>query len=145
MANIYLLDTNIVIKCWKDNPSLLGKIDYRVTNHSIMELANGELGQFFPKVSPKFLELLGHMVTNQGGMDPSHKENRYIYEAEDGQVYYKEGNKVSSVDYDVYWACLQNGFTLVTEDKKLLKSTRSVLGEKRAISYEQLVSDVGKF
>lgn len=142
---IFLFDTNIIIKLWNENPVILDAldkykdVDYKVTNETVMELANGDINEFFPKVSSKYQQLLNHMVQNDAYHgDSTWRENRFLFE-KNGQVFYTVGNKISSVDYGIVSMCQNYNFVLVTNDKKILKSARLVLPRDQVIDYYEFI------
>lgn len=105
---------------------VVGKLDrivFLLTNEVIVELMNGPR-----KLHPKFL--LDHIINVEGSMDHSLKENRFLYEKE-GKLHYLVLNKVSAVDWNQVMLCQNHSdLILVTNDKKLLKSSKVILGDR---------------
>jgi predicted nucleic acid-binding protein len=139
-----LLDTNIVIRIWEDKLKLLdmieksNKFDYKITNETAMELANGEMQEIIPVISKKYQKISGHIINNDTcSIDPNWRENRFLFEAEDGNVYYKVGNKISTVDYGIVLMCQNYDLILVTEDRRIFKSARLVLPESRVMKFDE--------
>jgi len=105
---------------------VLGKLDriiFLLTNEVIVELMNGPR-----KLHPKFL--LDHIINVEGSMDHSLKENRFLYEKK-GKLHYMVLNKVSAVDWNQVLLCQNHSdLVLVTNDRKLLKSSKVILGDR---------------
>ncbi len=149
----YILDTNIVIKIWKDTPYLFDlldnnqEIDYKITNDSIVELTKGrgELEQFFPKVFDKYKKILKHIINNPSTIvNKPDKENRFI-KKENNEISVIIGNNISSEDYSIIVLCQQNqDFVLVTNDKKMLKSGKIVLQDCQLLNYDNFIDELKK-
>ncbi len=149
----YILDTNIVIKIWKDIPYLFDLLDnssdivYKITNDSICELTRGcgELEQFFPKVSDKYKKLLKHIINNPSTIvKKPDNENRFIIKEND-EFCFIVGNLISSEDYSTIDLCRNNpNFILVTNDKKMLKSGHLVLRDSQLMNYDNFIEDLKK-
>lgn len=145
----YVLDTNIIIRVWDECPDVLTGIeaapdmDFLVTTGALQELSDGEPGHFFPKMSPKFQRLIKHLVnTNEFAGGKKYKENRFpVLDGDDVRVVI--ANKVSSVDHGEINVCQNNADSkLVTEDGKIQKSARLVLGESRVLAYDDFISEL---
>jgi hypothetical protein len=149
----YILDTNKVIKIWKDTPYLFDLLDnspdviYKITNDSICELTRGcgELEQFFPKVSDKYKRILKHIINNPSTIvKKPDKENRFITKVND-EIYFITGNMISSEDYSTIILCRDNpNFILVTDDKKMFKSGKLVLQNSQLMNYDNFIEDLTK-
>ncbi len=101
----------------------LDNITFLFTNEVAVELMNGPR-----KLSPKFI--LDHIINVEGSMDHSLKENRFLYEKE-GKLFYMELNKVSVIDWNQVLLCQNHpSLILVTNDRKLHKSAKAVLGDR---------------
>ncbi len=150
----YILDTNIVIKIWKDKPYLFDLLDkypnvnYKIPNDSICELTRGcgELEQFFPKVSDKYKKILEHIINNPSSIlnSTDKKENVFIKKDND-ELSLIKGNVISSVDYSIMVLCQNNpNFILVTDDKNMLKSSVLILQDSQIMNYDNFIKDLTK-
>ena len=91
-----------------------------VSNEVVVEIANG----------PRHLNygyFMHHILNSEGAMDSSWKENRFLIE-EAGEIRYVVLNKISNVDYgQVTLAQNHKELTLVSNDRKLLKSAAQII------------------
>ncbi|MGH4122544.1 MAG: hypothetical protein ACREV6_06405 [Clostridium sp.] len=148
----YLLDTNIVIKVWNKYPTLLDTIeniewvDFKISEDIAGELSVKEYAKYNEDfvLSNKFLKLLGHIITNNcpsftedciGGNPIKYEKNKNIY--------FVNGDKISINDYSLIHICERNkDYTLVTEDKKMLKSAKIILDSSRVLNFDQFVDEL---
>lgn len=144
----FLLDTNIIIKIWNENPDLLdfieksSCIDYKITNDCMCELANGEINNFLPQMSPKFRMLVRHIVNSGSQRDKNLKENRFFVIV-DGKIFIQVCNKVDAEDYGCIFYCQNHSqYILVSEDKRMRKSAQKVLGSSRVMNYKQFLNAI---
>jgi hypothetical protein len=148
----YIIDTNVVIKIWKDNPYLFDLLDsspemiYRITNDTICELTHGtgEIDHIFPRVTKKYQRLFRHIINNPSTIITDGKENRFIKKDNDEFTVFI-GNMVSKEDYSTIFLCQNNpSFTLVTNDKKMLKSGKLVLQKSQLMDYNTFIEELTK-
>jgi len=148
----YLLDTNIVIKVWNKYPTLLDTIenvewiDFKISEDIAGELSVKEYVKFNQDfvLSNKFLKLLGHIITNS---DPSINENSaesdLIKYEKNKKIYFVNGDKISINDYSLIEICEKNkDYTLVTEDKKMLRSAKIILDSSRVLNFQQFLDQL---
>jgi len=148
----YLLDTNIVIKVWNKYPTLLDTIenvewiDFKISEDIAGELSVKEYVKFNQEfvLSNKFLKLLGHIITNS---DPSLNENStgndLIKYEKNKNIYFVNGDKISINDYSLIEICEKNkDYTLVTEDKKMLRSAKIILDSSRVLNFQQFLDQL---
>ena len=103
-----------------DSFQLLEEEYFFVSNEALMELSNG------PR-RVNFKSFLNHILNVEGGMDKKWKENRFIIE-KDGRLGYIVLNKISSIDYLQVLLCQNHPtLTLVSSDRKLLKSAAQII------------------
>ncbi|MFU0825139.1 PIN domain-containing protein [Clostridium sp.] len=158
----YLLDTNIVIKIWKTCPNLLRdmnrseKVDFKIPRYIAEELSVKEFGEFNGNrvLTNRFLELLEHIIdVDIDGLSTeySNKENsEHNYEKSSSIKYYPKkniyminDNKISKNDYSLIYVCQVNkDYILVTEDKSLLNSAKSIIGPSRVMNFHEFMEDV---
>lgn len=110
-------------------------INFFILNEVIMELMQGT-----KSISPTQIGgLLNHILNSESSMDRSHKENRFIIN-EKGQIKYIVLNKVSATDYAQILMCQNHPeLTLVSNDKKMLKSAAQVIKGRRVIGIPALL------
>ena len=148
----YLLDTNIVIKVWNKYPTLLDtienieSIDFKISEDIAGELSVKEYVKFNEDfvLSNKFLKLLGHIITNN---DPSFTEDcigsDFIKYEKNKNIYFVNGDKISINDYSLIEICEKNkDYTLVTEDKKMLRSAKIILDSSRVLNFQQFLDEL---
>ena len=150
--NQYLFDTNIVIKIWDDNPSLLQIIekseyvDYIITNDIALEISQKEitLDNGIPVFSKRFLSLAEHIINNDVYCgDPRFKDNRQVNQDENGNLYIVRGNKISYYDNSLISVCnYYSQYILITEDKKLYKSALLTLDKSRVLNYSEFINQL---
>ncbi|MBU3143606.1 hypothetical protein [Clostridium sp. CF012] len=148
----YLLDTNIVIQVWNKYPTLLDTIeniesvDFKISEDIAGELSVKEYAKFNEDfvLSNKFLKLLGHIITNNSptftqGFIGSH----FIKYEKNESIYFINGDKISINDYSLIDICERNkGYTLVTEDKKMLRSAKIILDTSRVLNFQQFLDEL---
>lgn len=127
---LYLFDSSVFIRSEEifkvsgvdfiNTFQLLLEEYFFVTNEVLMELSNG----------PRRLNLknlLDHILNTGGRMDRKWKENRFIVE-NDSKLGYVVLNKISSIDYSQVFLCQNHRIlTLVSNDRKLLKSAAQII------------------
>ncbi|MBZ9687699.1 hypothetical protein G9F72_015305 [Clostridium estertheticum] len=148
----YLLDTNIVIKVWSKYPNLLDTIeniesvDFKISEDIAGELSVKEYVQFNEEfvLSNKFLKLLGHIINNSGpSLTKDFIESHFIKYEKNESIYFVNGDKISINDYSLIDICERNkGYTLVTEDKKMLRSAKIILDSSRVLNFQQFLDEL---
>ena len=147
----FVLDTNVVIRVWAERPQLFDAIeqtpglDYRVMNDVVLELLKKDSNEFFPQMSPRYQQLVRHLVHSPGSLsEKPFKENRFLTQQGD-DIEVVIGNKVSATDFLQVLLCQNNStFILVTEDTKVLKSAKRVLPESRVLNYEAFLEALAR-
>ena len=148
----YLLDTNIVIKVWNKYPTLLDvmenikSIDFKISEDIAGELSVKEYVKFNENfvLSNKFLKLLGHIITNN---EPSSAEEclglNFIKYEQNKNIYLVNGDKISINDYSLIDICEKNkNYILVSDDKKLIRSAKIILGSSRSLSFQEFLDEL---
>lgn len=148
----YLLDTNIVIKVWNKYPTLLDTIeniesvDFKISEDIAGELSVKEYTKFNEDfvLSNKFLKLLGHIIANSA---PSIIEectgSDLIKYQKNKNIYFVNGDKISINDYSLIDICERNKeYTLVTEDKKMLRSAKIILDSSRVLNFQEFLDEL---
>lgn len=150
----YLLDANIIIKIWNECYGVIKaiedaeNIDFKVSKHIAGELSTKEFKEFngVPVLTNKFLKLLDHIIEESSC---SIKENlssnadiRYDYKK---NVYYINENKLSKNDYELICICNNKEYTLVTDDKKIQRSAKVILGSSSVISFDEFIEELKSF
>ena len=148
----YLLDTNIVIKVWNKYPTLLDTIenietiDFKISEDIAGELSVKEYIEFNEDfvLSNKFLKLLGHIITNK---DPILKQDQmssdFIKYEQNKNIYLSNGDKISINDFSLIDICEKNKeYILVTDDKKIIRSARTILDSSRVLNFQQFLDEL---
>lgn len=139
---VYLLDSNIVIKMWRESPNCFedikkeGRFNFRISHNVAGELSKKEFKDFngVPILTEKFIELLDYILSEDeckivGGYKP---------------FYSIDGNKISRNDYELICICQNNeSYILVTEDKRLFHSAITILGPSKVLNYEEFIETIG--
>lgn len=151
----YLLDANIIIKLWKECPQVIDEIkntenvDFKISKHIAGELSTKEFKEFngFPVLTDKFLGLLDHIIEiDSSTIEQSFNCNIDINHDFKKGVYYIDGNKISKNDYELICACkINNEYILVTEDKKIQRSAKLILGSNKVLSFDEFIEEVRSF
>lgn len=140
MSNkVYLLDSNIVIKIWREYPDLFndiknhGRIDFKISHNVAGELSKKEFKNVdgVPVLTNKFIELLDHIIS----------EDFCKIKGDYRPFYSIDGNKISRNDYELICICESNEkYILVTEDKKLFDSGKVLLGNSKIIGFDEFLN-----
>jgi len=148
----YLLDTNIVIKVWNKYPTLLDTIentegiDFKISEDIAGELSVKEYVKFNKDfvLSNKFLKLLPHIINNENPIfNKECLENDFIKYNENINMYFVNGDKISINDYSLIDICEKNkDYILVTEDKKVIRSAKSILDASRILNFEEFLEEL---
>ncbi|WP_097028097.1 hypothetical protein [Clostridium peptidivorans] len=147
----YLLDANIIIKIWNECSYIIKAIedaegvDFKISKHIAGELSTKEFKEFngVPVLTNKFLKLLDHIIESNSC---SIKENlssnvdiRYDYKK---NIYYINENKLSKNDYELICICNNKEYTLVTDDKKIQRSAKIILGNDSVLSFYEFIEEL---
>ena len=148
----YLLDANIIIKVWNKYPNLLDAIetadyiDFKISQDIAGELSVKEYVRFNSDfvLSAKFIKLLGHIITNTGGSySETPIESDFIKYEQNKHVYFNNGDKISINDYSLISICEKNeSYTLVTEDKRMMRNAKIILASSRVLNLEQFLDEL---
>lgn len=148
----YLLDTNIIIKVWNKYPTLLDSIeniefiDFKISEDIAGELSVKEYVKFKEDfvLSNKFLKLLGHIITNSSPtLNEDSIQNGFIKYEKNKNIYFVNGDKISINDYSLIGICEKNKeYTLVTEDKKMLRNAKFILDASRVLNFQEFLDEL---
>lgn len=150
----YLLDANIVIKIWNECSDVIKAmedaegIDFKISQHVAGELSAKEFKEFngVPVLTNKFLKLLNHIIEENGfnikGNLSSNADIRYDYKK---NIYYINENKLSKNDYELICICNNKEYTLVTNDKKIQRSAKIILGNVSVLSFDEFIEELKSF
>ncbi|MGH4139986.1 hypothetical protein [Clostridium sp.] len=148
----YLLDTNIVIKVWNKYPTLLDSIenidfiDFKISEDIAGELSVKEYVKFKEEfvLSNKFLKLLGHIITNSSlNLNEESIQNDFIKYEKNKNIYFVNGDKISINDFSLIDLCEKNKeYTLVTEDKRMLRSAKIILDSSRVLNFQEFLDEL---
>jgi predicted nucleic acid-binding protein len=148
----YLLDTNIVIKVWNKYPTLLDTIentegiDFKISEDIAGELSVKEYVKFNKDfvLSNKFLKLLPHIINNETPLlNKECSASDFIKYNDNKNMYFVNGDKISINDYSLIDICEKNkDYILVTEDKKVIRSAKSILDASRILNFEEFLEEL---
>jgi len=148
----YLLDTNIIIKVWNKYPTLLDTIesikliDFKISEDIAGELSIKEYVKFNENfvLSNKFLKLLGHIIkSDEYSSNEEYLAREFIKYEQNKNVYLVNGDKISINDYSLIDICEKNeNYILVTDDKKLIRSAKTILNSSRALSFQEFLDEL---
>jgi hypothetical protein len=148
----YLLDANIVIKVWNKYPSLLDAIentefiDFKISQDIAGELSVKEYIKFNKDfvLSTKFMKLLGHIITDSSASYNERTiENNFIKYENNKNIYFNNGDKISINDYSLINLCeINEDYTLVTEDKRMMRNAKIILESTRVLNFEQFLDEL---
>jgi hypothetical protein len=145
----YLLDTNIVIKIWKEYPNLLEdiekseEIDFKIHQDIAGELSRKEFKEIngVSILSDRFIKLLHHIINhdNNSSMESS-TYGDFIKHNANSNMYFVNGNKISVNDFTLIRICKEyKDYILVTEDKKMINSAKHVLDSSRVFTFKEFI------
>lgn len=150
----YLLDANIVIKVWNKYPNLLDDIetmdciDFKISQDIAGELSVKEYIKFNKDfiLSTKFMKLLGHIITSNGASYTGKSiESDFVKYEKNKNIYFNNGDKISINDYSLIHICEKNkDYTLVTEDKRMIRNAKIILDSSRVLNFEQFLDELRK-
>jgi len=148
----YLLDSNIVIKIWREYTNLLDEIekskdiDFKIHQDIAGELCRKE----FKKVngvdilSERFIKLINHTIKDYSNSSTeSNSYSNFIRHASNSSIYLVNGNKISANDFSLIRICKEHKeYTLVTEDKRMINSAKQVLDSSRVLTFKEFIKDL---
>ncbi|MBM7869983.1 hypothetical protein JOC70_001453 [Clostridium pascui] len=150
----YLLDANIIIKLWKKCPQVIDAIestenvDFKISKHIAEELSTKEFKEFngVPVLTNKFLKLLNHVIERsscsiQENLVPN-ADIRYDYKK---NIYYINENKLSKNDYELICICNDEKYVLVTDDKKIQRGAKIILGNISVLNFDEFIEELKGF
>ena len=147
MENKYLLDSNIIIEMWRDNPKVIDKL---LENNSIVileevlnEISKKEKRKFkgIEVLSERFMKLVPQMIEVKKDNLKDLYDKIDIKATTKGKYYYKS-YKISYTDLLQIFICyFYEMYILVTNDKNLLYSSKEIIGDKRVLNLSGLLSN----
>lgn len=148
---IYVLDSNIIISMWNSKMNTLDKlmknrrINFIIPNEVAKEVSQKEyiVYQGTSILSDRFLKLLPY-IDNELNKD---NINDFCYKIKArkllGGTYYINENKLSETDFMLLYLCNNNqNSIIVTEDKKLLKASKDILGNDKSINFKEFLTRI---
>jgi predicted nucleic acid-binding protein len=141
----YLLDTNVVIGLWKQNPFVINKLieenKIKILEAVSQELVVKERREYKGKqiLSERFCKLLPFVIE----VDRAELKEFYsmlnIKHSQKGNTYFNT-DKLSEIDLILLYTCyLDDNLILVTEDKYIFHAANVILGKERVIGLKRLV------
>ncbi|MEJ8554326.1 hypothetical protein [Tepidibacter sp. Z1-5] len=148
----YLLDANVVIKIWNEYSGLFQAIerhegvDFKIYHHIAAELAIKESRELdgVSVLTDRFIKLLGHIINEDVvRISEIYKPNVCIKHDSNKHIYSINGNKLSINDYSLICICENNKqYTLVTQDKKIINSAKTILDPSRVLNFNEFLCDL---
>lgn len=148
---IYVLDSNIIINMWNSKKNILDKlmknrsINFIIPNEVAQEVSQKEyiVYQGTSILSDRFLKLLPY-IDSELNKD---NINDFCYKVNAkkllGGIYYINENKLSETDFMLLYLCNNNhNSIIVTEDKKLLKASKDILGDDKSINFKEFLTRI---
>ena len=145
MENKYLLDSNIIIEMWRDNPKV---IDRLLENNSIVileevlnEISKQEKRKFkgIEVLSERFMKLLPQMIEVKKDNLKELCDKIDIKTTAKGKYYYKS-YKISYIDLLQIFTCYLNEiYILVTNDRSLLYTSKEIIDDERVLNLNELL------
>lgn len=138
--NKFILDSNIIIKLWKDQSNL---INYLIQKNNIIiikevleELSVKEKRLYKGNniMSERFMKLVPYMITPDLTQFKEFLKRPSI-----------KHSKLSNTDLTLLFITLTNHYILVTDDKLLSLSTKDFLPENYVISYDKFIENIREF
>lgn len=150
----YLLDTNIVIKIWREYPKLLDEIekakdiDFKIHQDIAGELSRKEFKEIngVEILSERFIKLINHIIKddNNSYNDTSIYSN-FITHENNSNTYLIYGNKISVNDFSLIRICKEyKEYILVTEDKRVINSAKHFLDSSKIFTYKDFIHDLAE-
>lgn len=151
----YLLDSNVIIKIWDNYPLLFRdiekheSIDFKIYHSIAGELYKKEVEEFNGMIAltDRFIKLLKHIISEEDVEFPliDNYDVSIKYDP-NKNIYYINGNKLSKNDCNLICICQKcKQYTLVTEDKKIIKSAKVILETSRVLTLSEFLNDLKKF
>lgn len=152
IKKVYLLDTNIVIKVWREYPNLLDDIeksedvDYKIHQDIAGELCKKEFKEIngIPILSDRFIRLLDHIVNDDNNSSTETSAyDQFIKYNSNNNMYFINGNKISVNDYSLIKICKQyENYILVSEDRKMINSAKDILNPSKVLTFEEFLKEL---
>lgn len=148
----YILDSNIVIKLWNQKPELFRlmkenkKFKYIIPKNIAEEIAVKERCRYKGTyiLSQRFLDLISYIEDHKDIDIEDFINKNNIKVCENNKAYYFNDNKLSKNDLIlISLANSTKNYIIVTEDKRILKASREILGYKKAITLEEFITIEG--
>ena len=147
MGNKYLLDSNIIIEMWRDNPKVIDKL---LENNSVVileevlnEISKKEKRKFkaVEVLSERFMKLVPQMIEVKKDNLKDFCDKIDIKATVKGKYYYKS-YKISYTDLLQIFTCyFDETYILVTNDKNLFYSGKDIIDENRVINLVELLAN----
>lgn len=147
MNKIYILDTNIIIKIWSEYPFLFKNmesnknIDFKIYKPIAKELYVKESREFdgMKILTDRFIKLLDYIINEDELIFLKEKQDNLSEKYDSNKkVYHINGNKLSKNDYELICLCESySKYTLVTEDKSILKVGKSILNSSQILAFNE--------
>lgn len=154
IKKVYLLDTNIVIKIWREYPNLLDEIekseeaDYKIHQDIAGELCKKEFKEIngTPILSDRFIRLLDHIINDENNSSTeTNTDNQFIKYNPNTSMYFVNGNKISVNDYSLIRICKKyRNYILVTEDRKMINSGKDILEPSKVLTFKEFFKELFK-
>lgn len=145
---IYILDSNIIINIWNSKINILDEliknnnINFLIPKEVAKEISEKEfiVYQGTSVLSDRFLKLLPYIEEELN----KEKINDFCYKIKAKKllsgIYYVNGNKLSKTDFMLLYLCsINENSVIVTEDKKLLKASKEILGNNKSINLKEFL------
>ena len=145
---VYVLDSNIIISIWNSKVNILeklmhdGNIHFVIPNEVAEEVSQKEYIVYKGTsiLSDRFLKLLPY-IDDELNKD---EVNDFCYKIKAKKLlsgtYYINENKLSETDFMILYLCSnKKNSVIVTEDKKLLKASRDILGDDKSINLKEFL------
>lgn len=145
---VYVLDSNIIISIWNSKTGILDEliksrnVHFIIPNEVAKEISQKEytVYQGTSILSDRFLKLLPY-IDDELNKD---KINDFCYKIKAKRLlsgtYYVNENKLSETDFMLLYLCSNNeNSVIVTQDKKLLKASKDILGSDKSIDLKEFL------
>lgn len=146
---VYVLDSNIIISIWNSKMNILEKlmkdrkIHFVIPNEVAKEISQKEyiVYQGTSILSDRFLKLLPYIDDELN----KEKVNDFCYKIKAKRLlsgtYYINENKLSETDFMLLYLCNNNkNSIIVTQDKRLLKASKDILGNDKSIDLKEFLT-----
>ena len=145
---VYVLDSNIIISIWNSKTGILDElikgrnVHFIIPNEVAKEISQKEytVYQGTSILSDRFLKLLPY-IDDELNKD---KINDFCCKIKAKRLlsgtYYVNENKLSETDFMLLYLCSNNeNSVIVTQDKKLLKASKDILGNDKSIDLKEFL------